>query len=299
MTSKTIERKPDYDGPGRDLRFIPADPAAARTLTAEQVQHFNTRGYVPSLDVFPREEALLLQSYVGDLLREVLEADDRRNSYSINAYHHVCRGLYDVVSAPRILDLVQDILGEELVCWGSHLFAKLPGDGKEVPFHQDAIYWPLTPTRSVTLWLAIDDVDAGNAAMQFVPGSHLDGAIAHEDVGLDGTRVLGRRALGMEARPERYVDELQAGQASLHSDLLLHGSEANTSDRRRAGFTIRFASASVRLVDGYEFWQKGSMHMRKGDPSGFWADRPGPEGEHPEKMASFYGDFDGQSIDAS
>ena len=287
--TRVIERKPDYDGPDRDIRFFPVDPGAARTLTSEQVEHFNTSGFVPSLDVYSPAEAASLRSYVDDLLRQVLEADD----------HHVCRGLYDVVTEPRILALVRDILGDNLVSWGSHLFAKMPGDGKEVPFHQDAIYWPLTPTRSVTLWLAIDDVDAGDAAMQFVPGSHLDGAIPHEDVGLDGTRVLGRRALGMEQRPERFVDELRSGQASLHSDLLLHGSEANASDRRRAGFTIRYTSAEVRLVEGYEFWSKGGVHCLEGDPSGFWSHREPPVGESPDKMASFYGDFDGQPIDAS
>lgn len=297
--TRTIERKPDYDGPDRDIRFFPADPSAARTLTPEQVQHFNERGYVGGLDVYSDSEAAGIQRYITELLQSVLDAGDRRNSYSINAYHHVCQGLREIVTEPRILALVRDILGDQVVCWGSHLFAKLPGDGKEVPFHQDAIYWPLTPTRSVTVWLAVDDVDEGNAAMQFVPGSHLEGAIAHEDVGLDGTRVLGRRALGMDARPERYIDELRRGQVSLHSDLLLHGSAANTSDRRRAGFTIRYTAADVRLVEGYEYWARGGVHCLDGDPSGFWADREAPVGEHPEQMANFFGDFDGQSIDAS
>lgn len=91
MTTRSIQRKPDYDGPDRDIRFYPADPTQARTLTAEQVEHYNAHGYVPSLDVFPREEALRLRGDVDDLLQSVLEADDRRNSYSINAYHHVCR----------------------------------------------------------------------------------------------------------------------------------------------------------------------------------------------------------------
>jgi len=39
---------------------------------------------------------------------------------------------------------------------------------------------------------------------------------------------------------------LTAGQMSIHSDLLLHGSGANESDRRRCGLTLRYCTADVR-----------------------------------------------------
>lgn len=211
----------------------------------------------------------------------------------------VCQGLYDICTQPRVLDLVEDIIGPNIVCWGSHLFAKLPGDPKAVPFHQDAVYWPLTPSKSVTVWLAIDDVDAENAAMQFVPNSHLHGALEHEVLGLDGSRVLGRQTTELDRFDERYVNELRAGQASMHSDLLLHGSEPNTSSRRRAGLTLRYASADVRLIDGYDFWGQAAVHCRAGDPDGFWSNRRRPDGEHPDLMAEVWGEFDGQVIDAS
>ncbi len=292
-------RKPDYNGPGRDLQFFPSDPGAATTLSAAQVEHYNSRGYVPELEVYDAGDAADLNHYITDLLETVVSAQDKRNSYSINAYQHVCERLYDIVQEPRILAYVRDILGDEVVCWGTHLFAKLPHDGKEVPFHQDAVFWPMTPSRSVTAWLAIDDADEGNAAMQFVPGSHLEGPIEHETVGLDGRRVLSRRALGMENRSERVIDSLRSGQMSLHSDLLLHGSAANDSDRRRAGLTLRYTRADVRLVEGYEHYAKNSIHCLNGDPSGFWEHNPRPEGEHPEKLATRFGGFDGQDVDAS
>lgn len=36
----------------------------------------------------------------------------------------------------------------------------------------DATYWPFQTSRTCTVWLAIDDADEENAAMQFVSGSH-------------------------------------------------------------------------------------------------------------------------------
>ena len=249
-------RKPDpVDAPGRVLTFLPADPDATSTLTRSEIDHYNTQGFISPVDVYDAADAARVQRYIDELLNAVLGAGDRRNSYSINSYHHVCAGLWDIATAPRIVDLVEDILGPHIVCWGSHLFAKLPNDGKEVPFHQDAVYWPLTPSKTVTVWLAIDDADADNAAMAFVPGSHLAGPLEHESLALDGTRVLGRRARGVTEATPKFVNTLRAGQASLHSDLLLHGSSANTSDRRRAGLTLRYAAADVRVIDGYDHWR--------------------------------------------
>ncbi len=120
-----------------------------------------------------------------------------------------------------LLDYAQDLIGPDIVCWGMHLFAKMPGDGMEVPLHQDTRYWPLTPSKSVTVWLAIDDADEENAAMEFAPGSHVLGALPHEEKPLDGSRVLKHAVLDPESYGPRYV---RAGEASLHSDLLLHGS---------------------------------------------------------------------------
>ena len=62
--------------------------------------------------------------------------------------------------------------GPNILQWGAHCFAKFPGDGTEVPWHQDAQYWPLQPSRTVSVWLAIFDTDEQNAAMRIVKGSH-------------------------------------------------------------------------------------------------------------------------------
>jgi hypothetical protein len=285
----TLTRRPDpADFTGRNLRFHPAAPGAARTLAPADVERFNADGFLSAITVFGADEAAEIRSYIDGLLDVVLRAG--RDSYAVNNDHPVCAGLWDLVTEPRIVALARDILGPRLVCWGTHLFAKLPGDPKEVPFHQDAVYWPFEPSRTVTVWLAIDDVDADNAAVQFVPGSHLDGPIVHEALDPDGTRVLTRRATGMDERPGRFTNALRAGQVSLHSDLLLHGSDANRSSRRRAGLTLRYAAADVRLLDGYDSWRASAVHVLDGDPSGFWPHRERPDGDHPEGTTA--GDVD-------
>jgi len=277
---------------GRVLEFRPADPAGARTLTPAQVAAFNRDGFLRPLPVFDPDEADCVRAYVDSLLAAVVDAPDQRNAYSINAYHVVCQGLYDLMLTPRILDYVEDLLGPDIVCWGDHLFCKLPGDPMEVPLHQDAVYWPLTPTRTVTAWIAIDDADEANGAMQLVPGSHLLGPLEHEEKPLDGTRVLKRQVCDPGRFADRVTNVLRAGEISLHADLLVHGSHANRSDRRRAGLTLRYAAAEVGVVPGAEWWIKPAVHCRGTIPD-TWPHWRRPDGEHPEKLAAMWGDFDG------
>ena len=70
--------------------------------------------------------------------------------------------------------------------------------------------------------------------------------------------------------------ELPAGFVSIHSDLLLHGSDANESDRRRCGLTLRYCAADVRA--GLDWNAKGVV-VSGSDPSGHWANPPRPETE--------------------
>jgi non-heme Fe2+,alpha-ketoglutarate-dependent halogenase len=279
----------------RDLRFIPADPTSPRTLTSLQVEQFNEEGFLNGLPAFDGKEIERIRRYFDDLIESVLSADDRRNSYSINAYHLVCAGLYDLLLSPVLLDYVEDLLGPDFACWGNHLFCKLPRDPMEVPLHQDGAYWPITPSRTVTVWLALDDADKENAAMEFVPGSHLGGALPHADLPLDGTRVLKRQVVDPKRYGERFINALRAGQISLHSDMLLHGSGLNRSDRRRAGMTFRYAAAEVRPLPGHEYWFRPGVHCRGTLPE-HWPHRRRPAGENPEKLSEFVGEFDGNPL---
>ena len=290
MASRQVHQH--IEAEGRELPFIPADPAAANTLSQEDVRRFNEQGFLSPFDIFEPAAAADWRAYFDDLIREVVEAPDKRNGYSINGYHLVCQRLYDLVHTPRMLDIAEDILGPDLVCWSTHMFCKLPNDPMEVPLHQDAVYWPFTSTRTLTVWLAIDDADDENAAMHFVPGSHLLGPLPFDELELDGTRVLGRRVANRERYDDSFVNALRAGQASIHSDLLLHGSGPNLSPRRRAGLTIRYAANDARMEPGWEHWAKGSVHVR-GDVDDWWPDRRRPSGEEPYKMAEMRGVFDG------
>ncbi len=54
--------------------------------------------------------------------------------------------------------------------------------------------------------------------------------------------------------------------------ILLHGSEANTSNRRRCGLTLRYTAGDVKAYMG---WADKGVIVR-GDPPPHWNNRPRP-----------------------
>jgi hypothetical protein len=258
----------------RDLRFHPSPVANPRTLTAEQVAAFNRDGYLKGIRIFSPQEMAGIREYFDELLARTLAAGG--DSYSISTAHLRYGRVYDLLTQPRIVACVKDLLGENVIAWGSHFFCKMPGDGKRVSWHQDASYWPLTPSKAVTAWLAIDDADAANACMRFIPGSHVLGHLTYALSENDEANVLNQTVAGVEQLGEPVLVELKAGEISIHSDLLLHGSEANQSARRRCGLTLRYCAADVRARLG---WNAKGVIVSGRDESGHWSNPARPETE--------------------
>jgi ectoine hydroxylase-related dioxygenase (phytanoyl-CoA dioxygenase family) len=256
------------------LRFHPSPVTNPQALTRDQVASFNRDGYMTGLRVFDAAGAEANRRYFDDLLARVLSAGG--TSYSISTAHLRYGPVYDLLTHPRIVAVVRDLLGEDVVAWGSHYFCKLPGDGKTVPWHQDASYWPLTPSKAVTVWLAIDDADRGNACMRVIPGSHHFGHLTYRMTEDADQTVLNQEVESAERYGAPVDLELKAGEISVHSDLLLHGSGANTSDRRRCGLTLRYCAADVRA---YEGWSAKGVVVSGRDAAGHWGNPPRPAAE--------------------
>lgn len=257
----------------RDLRFRPARCENLRRLTPEQIEFYNAKGYLLPFRIFTTQEMAEIRRYFDRTLERALQ--EGRDSYSIRRWQNRSQVVWDIATHPLILDYVEDLLGPNFVAWGTHFFCKLAGDGKTVSWHQDASYWPLTPAHSVTVWLAIDDSDRENGCMRVIPGTHALGHLAFDMSGTDENSVLPQKVVNAEDYGEPVCFELQAGEFSLHNDMLVHGSEPNDSTRRRCGLTIRYASTEVRSLD--DDWNKNSILCRGADPAGNWANLPRPE----------------------
>jgi hypothetical protein len=164
---------------------------------------------------------------------------------------------------PALLDLVEPVLGPDIILWGAHVFCKPAGDGLEVPWHQDGQYWPIRPLATCTVWVAIDDSTAENGCMRYIPGSHRTRTVYHHR--LDERPGL---AIDQVLREDQFDEttacdvELGAGQVSIHDVYLIHGSRANRSPRRRAGFAVRYMPATS-LYDRRLGYRGGAAAIRQ------------------------------------
>jgi ectoine hydroxylase-related dioxygenase (phytanoyl-CoA dioxygenase family) len=157
----------------------------------------------------------------------------------------------ELATAAAILDVVEQLIGPDIVLWGSQVFCKPARTGREVSWHQDGEYWPMRPLATCSAWITLDDTDADNGCMRYIPGSHAARRVLpHRDAGRPDL------VLGMEVQADAFDpgaardNVLAAGQFSLHDVFLVHGSGANRSGRRRAAFVVRYMPATSRYDRG-------------------------------------------------
>jgi len=145
----------------------------------------------------------------------------------------------------QILDLVEALIGPDIVLWGCHVFCKPAGDGHQTPWHQDGHYWPIRPLANCTVWVALDPSTAQNGCLRVIPGSHAAG-VTHAHLVEDRQDVALQQRLADDSFDEgQAVDvELQPGQMSMHDVFMIHGAKANRSTQRRAGVALRYMPAT-------------------------------------------------------
>lgn len=223
-------------------------------LTNEEIARYERDGYViPAAFQLDRGELDEVRAALERVLDDNPEILPDRlinvhlnggNPYGIKGH----RRFRELAMDGRILDMVEMLIGPDLVLLFGQLFCKPAQSARVVPWHQDGEYWPVRPLASCTAWLAIDDVDEDNGAMRVIPGSHRGATLSHH-LGDDDDLTL-KYAIAEDQFDAASAAslELEAGQVSLHDINIVHGSAANASGRRRAGYAMRYMPATS-LVD--------------------------------------------------
>jgi len=224
-------------------------------LTDNQVRQYQQEGYViVHQQVFPPAMLAHLTTIFEENLALYGEA-------GLDMMHVRDPRLLEFLLSPYALDLVEPVVGPNIGLWASHFISKPPRTGKATPWHEDSSYWNgriSTMEGICTVWLAIDEATPENGCMKVIPGTQSGGFSDYEQVD------MASNIFGTQIKPEK-IDESQAvyfalkrGECSLHEGRLIHGADANTSDKRRAGYTMRyFPTSSVIYPErnqGHKIW---------------------------------------------
>jgi ectoine hydroxylase-related dioxygenase (phytanoyl-CoA dioxygenase family) len=218
------------------------------TLGPEELAHYRERGYVIPQYRLPRPLLERLKSGLDSVLASYTDVaqEDLANPHMIPPLQGP--GLNPFMEAarhPPLLDMLEQLLGPDLILWITRILCKPAVNGREVPWHQDGEYWLMRPLATCSAWIAIDPVTTANGCMRFIPGSHQRQELyRHHQANRDNL------VLNLELDQDQFDEadavnvELEPGQISLHDVRLIHGSLANTSGQRRAALIMRYMPAT-------------------------------------------------------
>lgn len=151
----------------------------------------------------------------------------------------------ELAMSSDILDIVEQIIGPDIILWGAHVFCKPAAEGYETPWHQDGHYWPIRPLATCTVWVALEPSRRENGCLRVIPGSHRAQAL-HPHLFEDRSDLTlnQRMQAGSFDESEAHDIELEPGQMSMHDIYMIHGAAPNRSSMRRTGIALRYMPAS-------------------------------------------------------
>jgi hypothetical protein len=176
---------------------------------------------------------------------------------------------------PRVLDVLQALIGPDLLALQTMLFLKGPGKPGQ-GWHQDSYYIPTHPDTLCGAWIAIDDCDEQNGALWYATGSQNEpvyppkagyGFGDHQLEGIEGVTGVSNpddSANDLTHIADRYDQLLvpaKAGDVVFFGGHVLHRSKKNwSSDRFRRSFVGHYCNAR-------SFTQWGREHGEDVDES--------------------------------
>ena len=216
-------------------------------------QEFERNGFVSGIEILPPGKV----EYYSESCKSFVDSYQLHPEFSEWTYYRtelLLKWVSELAAEDSLLDVVEELIGPDILLWNAFLPVKPPGTSAYFGWHQDATYWPVTPTEQiVSAWVALSPVSQVSGGMQMVRGSHAQGALPHQTTYDESSMLKRGQQVSTEIDEDEVVNiDLQPGQASIHHTLTLHRSGPNRSHDWRLGVGLNFASAQVAPLSGYE-----------------------------------------------
>lgn len=245
------------------------------TDLAETIESYRRDGVASGVAILDADEAARHR-------RELEHAEQELGAlHYADKIHTVLRSPFELATHPAALDVVEALIGPDILVYNATYIIKEPSSEAFVAWHQDLTYWGLTDEDAqVSMWLALSPATEESGCMQMIPGSHTGGGREHvEDTSDANVLLLGQRLADVDAN-EVMSCALAPGEASFHHGWTVHRSAPNRSVDRRIGLNVQYLAAHNGHLRGHG----SAMLVRGEDRHGLFARDPEP-GEQLEPKA--------------
>jgi len=219
-------------------------------LNDKEIEKYWKEGFLYPIPLFSEQEAFHLRLRLEEIEKKY--SNNKDLPYPINQYKRVNSQCViplagEIALNENMLDIVEKIIGPDILLWSVEFFIKEAKSKSIVSMHQDLTYWGLDDDQmQVTAWLALSLSDQNSGCMEFVKGSFKNPILPHNDT-FEQNNLLSR---GQEIELPIKDDEktkiiLNPGEISLHHGLTIHGSGPNVSNDRRIGVAIRYLNPEI------------------------------------------------------
>lgn len=220
------------------------------TLHDDQVAAFRRDGFLFPFAMLGKNEIQTCLAALGRFEERLgcpLPRADRK--WNTMAHAHL-PWFNELVRDPRILDVIEDLIGPDILVWTSTFWIKEPGSPAFAAWHQDNAYFGLLPSEQVCAWLALSDADGQSGCMEVLSWRGAPRLLHHAPNQYSDSINRGSQTVVEPfdaSQPETMA--LKAGSFSIHHGLCLHYSGPNWAAHRRIGLGFNYMPAHVR-VDG-------------------------------------------------
>ena len=241
-----------------------------KRLSQEQIDSYERDGFLSPVDIFTADQAADLRARFEDAEKRWPEAFA---GAARNNPHYNIKVLDEIVHNETLVDAVEDLIGPDILCYGSVLFIKEPHDPGYVSWHQDARYMGLDPHDGVTAWVALSPATVESGCMRMIPGSHKAPMHEHTDTFAEDNLLTRGQDIKNLDESTAVDTPLQPGQVSFHCKRVIHASNPNRSGDRRIGLAIQaYLPPHVRQT----IVPTHAQLVRGNDPYGHFKQAPRP-----------------------
>jgi phytanoyl-CoA hydroxylase len=222
-----------------------------RRVTVDEYVHFREHGFLIVRGLVERHE-----------VEQLLDHLDEPRANRVHFLHRQLEIHERLLLHPRLLDVVEGLIGPDVLALQTMLFLKPPGSEGQ-GYHQDSFHIITEPDTLIGAWLALDRADTENGCVWITPGSQNEPVYpdADESKGHGGdVRLAGIHSIegaddpdetrnGLTPIAAKYAGrevaaELDPGDVVFFGGHVLHRSHANRSrDRTRRSFVSHYCNA--------------------------------------------------------